>query len=112
MRRNIISQYKVDSLVCDDRAKGRCECGECSHHKGRCTASRGHTLYNLNKWVQLKAVTKDGSPLSMHLPNLIALCQNCLAEYRKDLVFKKNEEKENEGLFALPELKKKETPLL
>jgi hypothetical protein len=110
MRRTAeVNQARLNTLVCDDRAEGQCECLGCVHNKNRCTARNGHSLYNMNKMVRLIAVTKDGSKPTAYLPNLIGLCQNCLAEHRKSL---KERPQETEGLFDMPEAARKDTPLL
>lgn len=107
------SKGQLYNLVCVDRADGKCECLMCRFHmKRKCGNSIGHTLPNTTKWVHLEAVTRDGSKNNQDLNNLIALCQHCLTEHRRQLKTQQPQEGTPEGLFdMLPTSNAQETPL-
>lgn len=111
MRRSTpVNQAKLDTLVCDDRADGRCECeGQCGYHTERCTARRGHMLPDReHTWVRLRAVPRDGTP-NMALDNLVAACQRCVSGFKRKPQAPVEQEA---GLFDLPETGGKGTPTL
>jgi hypothetical protein len=96
MRRGApINWARITTLICDDRADGRCECaGQCGGHPSRCPARHGH-LDEVGDWTKLFPVPLDGVPFHVEPRNLLAMCVPC----RRRFEAPPKAREEPEGLF-------------
>lgn len=110
MRRNApINWARISTRICDDRARGRCECaGQCGDHTSRCPARRGHAD-ETGEWVKLVPVPLDRVEFHVEESNLLAMCVPCRRRY--DALGKTRQVAEPEGLFEA-ESQRKDGPLL
>jgi len=115
-----INWNALSTQICDDRARGRCECaGQCGGHRpdalrrnnpaqSRCTAKQGHLDENDDP-VKLAPVPMDRVPYHVTPQNLLAMCTPCRRRFEALGAVEKSQA---EGLFDLPEAKGKDIPTL
>lgn len=96
---------KLTTRVCDDRARGRCECaGQCgTNHGPRCPARQGHGHpERTGETVYLIPIPRDHVAWHATEENLIAMCQMCRRRFTA-LEPKTRQEAQEAGLFDLPD---------
>lgn len=113
MRKTTVNWAVLRTQICDDRARGRCECaGQCGvNHGPRCPARQGHQD-DSGEWIRLHPEPLDGVLWHTTPQNLLAMCQACRARYNSKGLAKPEPEEAPEGLFDLPQVRGKDVPTL
>jgi hypothetical protein len=73
-----VDRGRITNSITTDRAQMRCECADCTGHRGRCTAQQTKSHPNRAGLVtHLAIVFRDYNEGNWLLANLRAMCQPC-----------------------------------